>query len=92
MAMHLTIGCSSEEDVTMRLTGCEGSREKDHLHLIGLSRIPRCAACRRFEALWRTHAGRAPLTEPLPPVPSSCKYQICRPLAARSACLVRTKG
>lgn len=76
----------------MRPTEREGSREKDHLHLIGLSRIPRCAACRRFEALWRTHEEGVPPAGPLPPVPSCCKYQICRPLAARSACLATSKG
>jgi hypothetical protein len=91
-ATRLTIGCTWEEDFTMRHTDCESGREKNHLHLIGLARIPRCAACRRFEALRRSHAGRTPLTEPLPPVPASCKHEVCRPLVARCACIVRPKS
>jgi hypothetical protein len=75
----------------MKLTGCEGSREKDHLHLLGLSRIPRCAACRRFEALRHAHEKRGPQLEPLPPVPPTCRYEICRPLVARSSCPIRSK-
>lgn len=67
-------------------------RDKNHLHLIGLARIPRCAACRRFEALWLTYERRSPLTAPLPPVPPTCKYQICRPLVARCSELLETKG
>ena len=76
----------------MRSSRRENGWEKEHLHLIGLARIPRCAACHRFEALWRTHERRSPLTAPLPPVPPTCKYQICRPLVARCSELVETKG
>jgi hypothetical protein len=67
----------------MRFTRREEGRERDDLHVIGLARIPRCAACRRFEALRRAHERRSPSTAPLPPVPPTCKYQICSPLVAR---------
>lgn len=58
--------------------------KKGQLHLLGLSRIPRCASCARFRTLRRAHERRVPPEASLPPVPLACKYPICGPLTSPS--------
>jgi hypothetical protein len=67
------------------------SKDEDALRLLGLSRIPRCAECDRLDALRVAHETREPLTGPLPPVPSGCGDQVCRPLIARYVTLAKER-
>jgi hypothetical protein len=64
-------------------TGKFDIRDEDGLRLFGLSRIPKCAACPRFDGLSQAHAGGSSSANQLPPVPSWCIYQFCAPLVAR---------
>jgi len=66
--------------------------DRDGLRLFGLSRIPRCSSCRRFEALKQTHLNGSDLAEPLPPVPSGCSHQHCRPLITRLTEAIRVRS
>jgi hypothetical protein len=67
----------------MRRAGGEIHTEKDGLRLLGLSRIPRCSVCRRFEALKTAYDSGLHLAEPLAPVPPNCPHEHCRPLISR---------
>ena len=58
-------------------------QDENGLRLFGLSRIPKCAACPRFDGLRHAHAGGSAPEDQLPPVPSWCIYQFCAPLVAR---------
>jgi len=61
-----------------------GYQGKDGLRLLGLSRIPRCAACSIFKALRKAYRSGTSLTEPLPPACDvECNYQYCAPLVTR---------
>lgn len=58
-------------------------REMDHLRLLGISRIPRCAECPRLPAL-AAAVRRVPGTaKPLPDQPRDCGHEVCRPLISR---------
>jgi len=54
----------------------------DRLRILGLSRIPRCAACTRYKVLKSAYtSGRS--SSRLPPVPLECDHPICAPLVSR---------
>lgn len=59
--------------------------DKDGLRLLGLSRVPRCAACARLEALLVAHRSGMRLAVPWPAAPACCREQICAPLVRRMA-------
>jgi len=59
--------------------------EQDGLRLLGLSRIARCKACPRFDALRTAWENHAPLPVPWPEAPGSCRHQVCAPLVRDSA-------
>jgi hypothetical protein len=63
--------------------GTLGLGNEDGLRLLGLSRIPRCAACPRLAALWTTHENRLPVLASLPPAPPTCTHRVCAPLINR---------
>jgi hypothetical protein len=66
--------------------------DKDGLRLLGLSRVPRCAACARLEALRAAHrTGRRP-SGPWPAAPEGCREQICAPLLRRLSAGATAKG
>ena len=59
--------------------------DKDGLRLLGLSRVPRCAACARLDALLAAYRSGRPLAVPWPEAPARCREQICAPLVRRLA-------
>jgi len=60
-----------------------GRRDVDSLRLVALSRIPRCASCPRFHALYRAYESSAMLGNTLPMAPSNCHHQVCGPMVHR---------
>ncbi len=59
-----------------------GTQELDRLQVLGLSRIPRCTGCERYEALkTAVDTGYSPAS--LPQVPLECEHQVCAPLVSR---------
>lgn len=68
------------------LQGIQGTgRGLDALRLVALSRIPRCASCPRFHALYRAYESSAMLGNTLPTAPAACYHQVCDPLVQRFA-------
>jgi len=59
--------------------------DREDLQLLGLSRIPRCVACPRLEALREAHVTRTPVSPPWPPAPPHCRHQVCAPFLRRFA-------
>jgi hypothetical protein len=59
------------------------AQTRDALRLLGLSRIPRCAACLRLRALETALLGGTRLAAPWPPAPQRCHHQICAPMVRR---------
>lgn len=57
--------------------------DMDGYRLMGLARIPRCAACPRYRALAGAHESRERLQGPLPPAPAGCTHEVCAPLVRR---------
>ena len=55
----------------------------DSLRLLGLGRIPRCAACPRFRALLQIHRSAGQVVAPPPAPPEDCTYRVCAPLSLR---------
>ena len=62
---------------------CRERRDEDRLRLIGLSRIPVCKECRRFESLRAVYTNGGKLDRPLPPVPPAC----APPMSCRSGAI-----
>jgi hypothetical protein len=65
--------------------------DKDGLRLLGLSRVPRCAACARLDALLVAHRTGTRLATPWPAPPKGCREQICAPLIRRLAPVTATR-
>ena len=65
--------------------------DKDGLRLLGLSRVPRCAACARLAAMLAAHRGGNRLPVPWPVAPPGCREQICAPLVKRMAAGAATR-
>jgi len=58
-------------------------RDMDHMRLLGISRIPRCANCPRLPELaaaLKRGSGRA---GSLSDLPAGCRHEVCRPLVER---------
>jgi len=58
-------------------------RDMDHLRLLGISRIPRCANCPRLPALAAAVKRGPGGCAPVPDAPRGCRHEVCRPLILR---------
>ena len=63
-------------------TVAKATSDLDGLRLLALSRIPRCGGCERFRWLVEAHTGDRLPAAGLPPVPPTCRHQVCTPLVA----------
>jgi hypothetical protein len=58
-------------------------RDMDHLRLLGISRIPRCADCPRLPVLAAAVRRSSGSAAPLPEARDDCRHEVCRPLISR---------
>jgi len=85
LTMRSTENGTADDDPMTPLTGALLPLDKDGLRLLGLSRVPRCAACPRLDALLAAHLTGTPLAVPWPAPAACCREQICAPLVRRLA-------